>query len=169
MYPCIHAHPCIPLPRGCTKAGCPGSTDPPRAHALTLHSIAEAVAPGGLGARLPGQTQKGGSSLHHAKIQHGASTAFWRHTEAGMSPQPHACTHPSLWTWTLTGPCSAGHGLADAVGVLGGDSDQVLCPNAQSPQHSVCLPRPHAYLGRNNVTPSSSPGHTWSHQEPQEL
>lgn len=56
---------------------------PRRDHLLTLHSIAEGVALGRLRARLPGQPQKCWSSLHQAKIQHGASTAFWRHTEQG--------------------------------------------------------------------------------------
>lgn len=87
----IHTSLC---PGDCTKAGCPGSTDPCRDHPLTLHRINEAVALGVLRARPPGQPQKGWARLHHAKIHRGASTAFWRHVEGGMSPQPQRCGHP---------------------------------------------------------------------------
>lgn len=115
----IHTSLC---PGGCTKAGCPGSTNPLRDHPLTLHSINEDVALGALRARPPGQPEKGRSCLHHAKIHRGASTAFWRHAEPGMNPQPHVLTAPNA----CTHPCPYGHGHSRVLAWPDTDSPMLL-------------------------------------------
>lgn len=85
--PCPHV---LPSPQGSAEAGLSPRRDCP----LTLYGVAEAVALQGLGAGLPGQTQKGWSTLHHTEIQHGACTALWGHREPGWAPSACLCPRP---------------------------------------------------------------------------
>lgn len=119
---------------------------------LTWHGVAEDVALGRLGPGLPGQPQEGRPGFGHVEMLH-AATALWG--QHGDKCEPRAAsTYPRPPSpRVLTGARPRRHRLTDAVGILSGDSHQVLRPCAQPPQHSACLPRTHAHLGGSSVTP----------------